>query len=170
MDAIEAILTRKSIRNYTKDPVPEETIQELLRVAMQAPSSKNTQPWQFMVITDRKILNRIPLYYPYAFMTRRAPVVILVCGDKSRSIYGDYWAYDCAAATENILIAAHAKGLGAVWCGAYMSEVPQEVDFRTWLGLPENIIPFAIIAIGYPAESRPQTDRYDASRVHWNRW
>jgi nitroreductase len=170
MDAIEAILNRRSIRDYTREPVPQETVNELLHAAMCAPSSKDSRPWQFIVLDDRRTLNRVPLYFPYAFMIRRATVAIVVCGDEKLSVFGDYWIIDCAAASENIVLAAQAKGLGACWCGAYKAEVPQEVNFQTWLGLPPNIIPFAIIPIGYPAETKPKTDRFDPAKVHNNRW
>jgi nitroreductase len=170
MDAMEAILTRRSIRDYTREAVPMEIIQELLEAAMSAPSSKGVRPWHFLVIDDRRTLNRIPLYFPYAYMIRRAPLAIVVCGDESQSAYGIYWTFDCSAAAENIVLAARAKGLGAVWCGAYLAEVPQDVSFKTWLGIPDNLVPFAIIPLGYPAEDKPKSEGFDPSRVHLNRW
>ncbi len=170
MDAMEAILTRRSIRDYTRESISPEIIQGLLQAAMSAPSSKGSRPWHFLVIDDRKTLNRIPLYFPYAFMVRRAPAAIIVCGDEAQSAYGLYWTFDCCAATENILLAARAYGLGAVWCGAYLAETPQEVNFQTWLGIPKSIIPFSIVPIGYPAEDKPQSDSFDSSRIHRNRW
>jgi nitroreductase len=170
MDAIQAILSRRSIRDYTEEAVPEERVTQLLQAAMSAPSSKDSRPWHFIILNDRKMLNRIPLYFPYAFMIRRAPAAIIVCGDESKNIYGIYWTFDCAAASENIVVAANALGLGAVWCGVYLAEVPQKVDFHTWLGLPAHIIPFAVIPIGYPAEKKASTDRYDPTRVHVNKW
>jgi nitroreductase len=170
MEAMEAILTRRSIRDYTRETVPKEIIQELLQAAMSAPSSKGARPWHFIVIDNRRTLNRIPLYFPYAYMVRRAPVAIVVCGDEMQSAHGIYWMFDCSAATENIVLAARAKGLGAVWCGAYLAEVQQEVSFQTWLGIPKNIIPFAIVPLGYPAEDKPKSDNFDDRRIHLNRW
>ncbi len=170
MDAMEAILTRRSIRDYTREAVPKKIIQELLRAAMSAPSSKGLRPWHFLVIDDRRTLNRIPLYFPYTYMIRRAPVAIIVCGDEIQSAYGIYWTFDCSAATENIILAAQAKGLGAVWCGTYLAETPQEVSFQDWLGIPKNIIPFAIVPIGYPAENKPPSNGFDVTRIHTNRW
>ena len=170
MDAMEAILSRRSIRDYTREPVRKEDIQDLLLAAMSAPSSKGLRPWHFLVIDDRRTLNRIPLYFPYTYMIRKAPVAIVVCGDEAQSAYGIYWTFDCSAAAENIVLAARAKGLGAVWCGAYLAEVQQEVSFQSWLGIPKNIVPFAIIPIGHPAEEKPRADCFDASRVHGNRW
>jgi nitroreductase len=170
VDTIEAILTRRSIRDFSKQPVSGEIIHELLHSAMSAPSSKDSRPWHFIVIEDRRTLNRVPLYYPYAFMIRRAPVAIVVCGDQSLSVFGEYWTFDCAAASQNIILAAHAMGLGACWCGAYKAEVAQKVSFQSWLGLPQNVIPFAIIPVGYPAEYKSRIDRFDPGRVHTNRW
>jgi nitroreductase len=170
MEALVAILTRRSIRDYTRQPVPAEIIHELLLAGMSAPSSKDSRPWHFIILEDRRTLNRVPLYFPYAFMIRRAPVAIVVCGDQSLSVFGEYWTFDCAAASQNIVLAAHARGLGACWCGAYKAAVAQEVSFEAWLGLPANIIPFAIIPIGYPAETKPKIDRFDSAKVHTKRW
>ncbi len=168
MDAMEAILTRRSIRKYTKQPVPDEVLKELLKAAMYTPSAGNQQPWCFVVINDHKIMNEIPKYHPYAQMLKEAPVAILVCcaPDLQR---GEFGVQDCSAATQNILLAAHAKGLGAVWLGIYSVE-PLVMATKKLLNLPEHIIPISLISIGYPAEQKPQPDRYKADRVHYNQW
>ena len=169
MDAMEAILSRRSIRRYTDKPVPEEVITELMEAAMSAPSASNQQPWQFVIINDRRILDEIPKIHPYAHMLKEASWAIAVCGDQNLATMGEYWIQDCSAATQNILIAAHARGLGAVWLGVY----PREERAKTaqkLLGLPEHVIPLCFISIGYPAEKKPPANRYDASRVHHNRW
>lgn len=169
MDALQAILSRRSIRQYTGQPVSEDDITELLRAAMAAPSAGNEQPWQFVVIRDRQTLDAIPNHHPYATMVRQAPVAILVCGDLDMEKHAGYWVQDCAAATQNILIAAHARGLGAVWLGVYPRE-ERMAGLQKLLGLPERIIPFALIPVGYPAEDKPPANRYDPARVHLNRW
>jgi len=169
MDAMDAILSRRSIRKYTAQPVSDEVIQELLEAAMSAPSAGNEQPWHFIVITERQILNEIPKFHPYSQMLRDAPVAILVCGDERLQKYEGYWVQDCSAATENILIAAQAKGLGAVWLGVYPVE-DRVTGLRKLVGIPEHVTPFALISIGYPAEQKPRSNRYDASRVRHNRW
>jgi len=169
MDAIEAILSRRSIRRYTPQPVPEGMIRPLLEAAMSAPSAGNEQPWQFVVITDRRILDEIPRFHPYAEMLKEAPVAILVCGDLRLEKYKDHWVQDCSAATQNILLAAHAKGLGAVWVGIYPSE-DRVTRIRKLLGLPSHVIPLGLVPLGHPAEQIPRAERYDASRVHQNRW
>jgi nitroreductase len=166
---MEAILSRRSIRRYTPDPVPEEVIQELLAAAMSAPSASNEQPWQFVVIDDRHLLDEIPKFHPYAGMLKQAPLAIAVCGDLKLETMSGYWIQDCSAATENLLLAAHAKGLGAVWLGVHPRE--ERVNaVRELLGLPEQVRPLCLISIGYPAEQKPPSHRYDASRVHRNRW
>ena len=168
MDAMEAILTRRSIRKYTKQPVSDEVLKELLEVAMCAPSAGNRQPWCFVVIKDRKILNEIPKYHPYAQMLKEASVAIVVCCDATLELSGLGFE-DCSAATQNILLAAHARGLGAVWLGISVPGVQAEPT-RKLLNIPENIKPVSIISIGYPAEEKPRQARYRADRVHYNQW
>jgi nitroreductase len=169
MDALEAILSRRSIRRYTGQPVSGEQVEELLKAGMSAPSAGNQQPWQFIVITDRKLLAEIPRFHPYASMLPHAKVAILVCGDLQAEWFQGYWVQDCSAATENILIAAHAMGLGAVWLGIYPREERVKA-LQKLLNLPEHIVPLSLISIGYPAEKKPPADRFDPSRIHHNGW
>jgi len=168
MDAMEAILTRRSIRKYTKQPVPDEVIKELLEAAMHAPSAGNRQPWCFVVINDRKIMNEITKYAVYSQMLKEAAGAIFVCCDLNLGKIG-FGVEDCSAATQNILLAAHAGGLGAVWIGIYPAESLVTATQKL-LNLPEQIIPVSLISIGYPAEQKPQADRYRADRVHYNKW
>ena len=168
MDAMEAILTRRSIRKYTKQPVFDEVLKELLEAAMCAPSAGNRQPWCFVVINDRKIMNEIPKYHPYAQMLKEAPVAILVCCDSDLQL-AELGMEDCSAATQNILLAAHAKGLAAVWLGISPAG-PVAAATKKLLNLPEHIVPISLISIGYPAEQKPRQDRYRADRIHYNQW
>jgi len=168
MDAMEAILTRRSIRKYTKQPVPDEVLKELLEAAMCAPSAGNRQPWCFVVINNRKILNEIPKYHRYAQMLGETAVAIVVCCDVTLKRSGLGFE-DCSAATQNILLAAHAKRLGAVWLGISLVG-PVVAATKKLLNLPENIKPVSIISIGYPAEEKPRQDRYRADRIHYNQW
>jgi nitroreductase len=169
MDTLEAIFTRRSIRVYTDQPIPADIIEKLLRAAMQAPSAGNQQAWQFMVVTGRPQLNALADVLPYGKMLTTAPLGIIVCGDLDYEKSKGYWVQDCSAATQNILLAAHALGLGAVWLGVYPRE-QRVLDVRTTLGIPENVIPLCAIAIGYPGEEKPRADRYDPARVHHNKW
>ena len=169
MEAMEAILSRRSIRRYTDKKVSDEVVKELLEAGMSAPSAGNEQPWHFVAITDHKILDEIPKIHPYSGMLKEAPLAILICGGESLQKYKGYWVQDCSAATENILIAANAIGLGGVWLGVYPIE--ERVDgIRKLLGMPEKVIPFALLSIGYPAEQKPPADRYNESRVHYEKW
>lgn len=174
MDAMDAILSRRSIRKYTDQAVPEEMIKTLLAAAMSAPSAGDQRPWRFVVIDDRRILNEITTIHPYSAMLKEAPAAILVCYDKQlvqlEVVKKDpLWVQDCSAATENLLIAAQATGLGAVWLGVY--PVKERVaDMRKLLGIPEHITPFSLISLGFPAEEKPREDRYDDSKVRRNRW
>jgi nitroreductase len=169
MDTLDAIFTRRSIRDYTSQPIPDELVEKILRAGMQAPSASNQQAWQFVVLTSRPALNALAEVLPYGKMLTKAPLGIVVCGDLPREKSKDYWVQDCSAATQNILLAAHALGLGAVWLGVYPRE-PRVLDVRTALGIPESVTPLCAIAIGYPAEQKGRTDRYDPSRVHHNGW
>lgn len=167
MDAMQAILTRQSIRKYTDQKIPDEMVEQLLKAAMRAPSANNFQPWHFVVINERQILDRIPQFHAYSSMLYFASLAIAVCGDSK--IQPGYWVQDCSAATENILLAAHASGLGAVWLGIYPQELRVK-GLRELLNLPENIIPLSLVSLGYPAASKPVENRYNATRVHYNQW
>ena len=169
MDAMEAILTRRSVRTYTDAPVPEDVTKALLEAAMSAPSAGNQQPWQFVVIDDRDTLNAITGVHPYANMLKHAPLAIVVCGDLARERFNGFWVQDCSAATQNLLVAARARGLGAVWLGVYPLE-DRVTGIRDLIGLPESIIPLAVVSIGYPAMAQGPVDRYEEERIHRNRW
>lgn len=168
MDAIETILSRRSIRRYTSQKVSDQVIRELLQAAMSAPSASNEQPWHFIVLHDPKILREIPKFHPYSGMLREAPIALLVCVDLDMGTEG-FLVQDGSAATENILIAAHAKGLGAVWLGVYPLR-ERITGMRKLLNIPERILPLSLVSIGFPAEKIPKEDRFQPSRVHINRW
>jgi len=169
MEAMEAILTRRSVRRYLTDPVPQELLNELLEAAMSAPSASNEQPWQFVVLTEPEVLGRVPKYHPYSSMVPQAQAAVLVCGDLGPARGTDWWVQGCAAATQNLLLAARAKGLGAVWLGVYPDR-GRVAGMRELLGLPENIVPFSLVPLGWPAEPSRKADRYREERVHFNRW
>jgi nitroreductase len=169
MDALTMIFTRRSIRLYKAKPVSRELIHEVLRAAMSAPSAGNERPWHFIVLTDRAILDEIPKFHPYSAMLKQAHAAILVCGDPTLEKHKGYWVLDCATASQNILLAAHAKGLGSVWCGVYPTE-DRVRNLRNLLKLPEHIVPFSLLPLGFPAETKEAQDRFDASRVHENAW
>jgi nitroreductase len=169
MEAIEAILSRRSIRKYIKKPISNILIKEFLKIGMSAPSAGNEQPWHFIVIKDPKILIDITTFHPHANMLKQAATAILVCCDKKLEKHEGMGIQDCSAATENILIAVQARGWGAVWLGVYPRE-KRMIGLRKLLNIPENVIPFSLISIGYPTEQKNQTNRYNDSRVHYDKW
>ena len=171
LDAVTAILTRRSIRDYSPHPVPKEMIQLLLAAAMSAPSAFNERSTEFIVISDRQILDAIYKLNPNSLQVKRATVAILVCGNQAKEKFPGqgYWQLDGAVAAENILIAAHALGLGAVWTAIY--PYPERIPaVQKLLNLPPQVIPLTIIPMGYPAEKKMRENRFDASRVHYNGW
>jgi nitroreductase len=169
MDAFDAILTRRSIRKYKQKTISDKILQNLLRAACSAPSAGNQQPWHFIIFDDRKILNIIYTFHPSGKILKEADKALLVCGDLDLEKFKGYWMIDCAAATENILLAAHSLGLGACWLGLYPRE-GRVAGMRKLLKLPPHIIPFALVSLGYPAESKPREERYNTSRIHQNKW
>jgi len=169
MDAIESILSRRSIRKYKKKPISKELIKNLLEAAMSAPSADNEQPWHFIIINDTQILCEIPTFHNHAEMLKEAALAILVCCDKNLQKHEEMWIQDCSAATENILIAVQAKELGAVWLGVY-PRTERVNGLKKLLSIPEHIIPFSLVSIGYPAEQKPRANRYNESRIHYNIW
>ncbi len=169
MDVLEAQKTRHSIRKYQQKPVEQEKVDKILVAAMQGPSAVNERPWHFIVITDKAVLSEIPKVSPYAQMVKDAPLAIVVCGDTGTLKIDGLWPQDCAIASTNILLAAHSLGLGAVWTAAY--PLPGRVEgIQKILGLPKTVIPLCVIPIGYPAEQKPVTERFDKTRVHKDRW
>lgn len=165
----DPVLSRRSIRMYTDEPVSDDLVTRLLQAAMAAPSAGNQQPWDFVVIRDRDVLERIPEAHPYAKMAPKAQVAILVCGNRGRERWPQFWDQDCAAATENMLVTATELGLGAVWLGIYPLEDRIE-SMRRLLDIPRGIMPFALVPVGWPAESKGPSDRFDETRIHRDRW
>jgi nitroreductase len=164
---IGAIFARRSIRKYTAELVSEKDVKTMLEAAMAAPSASNRKPWHFIVVTDRQILDSLAGAHPYGKMLLEAPLCIAVCGDKAVS--SRYWVQDCSAATENLLLAAAALGLGAVWLGVHPRE--ERVNpIRKVLNIPENIVPLNLISIGHPAEEKEPRTQYDKLRVHREQW
>lgn len=169
MDALECLHSRRSIRQYTEEAVSDENIRTLLDAAMIAPSAGNAQPWHFVVIHDKTILDKIPSIHPYAGMASRAPLGILVCASPNEEKHKGFWPQDCAAATQNILLAANAIGLGAVWTGLHPVE-DREQAFRELLGIPAEIIPMSFLVIGHPKNDGVYQSRFVDAKVHWNEW
>lgn len=161
---LENIFQRKSVRDYTSQPVEEEKINTLLKAAMAAPSGKDRRPWEFVVITERAILDSMAIELNNAKMLAKAPLAIVVCGDSTVS---SYWYLDCATASQNILLAAEALGLGAVWTASYPYTDRMEVA-RHYARLPENVLPLCVIPIGYPSGDTQPKDKFNEAKIHRN--
>ncbi len=177
---IETILARKSVRSYTEQKLSEEQIQTLLKAAMAAPSGMNMQPWRFVVVTDQAVKDE--LAGPRGGMIAQAAAVFVVCGQTTMMMrpFGQpdaeptatdnpNWTADCAAATENLLLAAEAIGLGAVWTACY--PYPERmVNVREVLGLPEDVTPYCVVPVGYPAGDDQPKDKWKPENIHYDRW
>lgn len=167
---LDNIATRTSIRDYEARPVEKEKIEKMLRAAMAAPTAMNKQPWHFVVVDQRNVLDALAGTNPYAKMLKKAPLAIVVCGNTDKMIEGggrDFWIQDASAATENLLLAAHAMGLGAVWTGAYPSE-ERCISISKVLSLSDNLIPLNMIVVGYPAEQPQPKQKFKEENVSYN--
>jgi nitroreductase len=164
---LDAIFARRSIRQYTGKPVSKTQITKLLEAGMAAPSSKDRKPWHFVVIEDRATLDRLAETHPHGKMLSTAAAAIAVCGDTNISL--DFWIQDCAAATENILVAVAGLGLGAVWLGCHPRE-ERVSAIREVLAIPGNIGILSLISIGHPGESKEPRTQYNEERVHHEKW
>ena len=168
---LDNIATRASVRQFTDQPVPDAVMEEILRAGMAAPSAVNKQPWAFVVVTEPERIAALNEVHPYANL-KTATAAVIVCGDMDKALDGrarEYWVQDCSAVTENILLAAHALGLGAVWCGVYPS--PDRVSaVSEVLGLPGSIVPLNIVTMGYPAAEVQPKDKWDPARIHYQQW
>lgn len=167
---LDNIATRTSIRDYEARLVEKEKIEKMLRAAMAAPTAMNKQPWHFVVVDQRNVLDALAGTNPYAKMLKKAPLAIVVCGNTDKMIEGggrDFWIQDASAATENLLLAAHAMGLGAVWTGAYPSE-ERCISISKVLSLSDNLIPLNMIVVGYPAEQPQPKQKFKEENISYN--
>lgn len=166
---MDTIFLRRSIRKYTKQPVDDKQITQLLKAAMCAPTARGARPWEFIVVKNKLTLEKLSQTHQYAFMIKDASVAIVVCGNLSEQSYKDYWVMDCSAATQNILLEAVQIGLGAVWVAVYPKE--ERIRYvKGILNIPEYIMPLCIVPVGYPAETPEPKERYDESKIHHEKW
>jgi len=169
MELLEAIKTRRSIRQFQDRSVSDEHVMAIIEAAMLAPSAGNQQPWHFIIISDRAKLDAIPSFHPYSKMVLLAPVAILICGDPTGKPWPDFWVQDCSAAAQNALLAARDLGLGTVWAGVYPA-VDRMAGFRNLLAIPEHIVPFALIPVGWPTDAFQSVDRFKPELIHRETW
>ena len=169
MELYEGIITRRSIRRFRSEPIKKEEVEDIVRAGMYAPSAVNCQPWHFVIVDDPALFEKIMEVHPYSKMLREAQYAIMVCGDQDLEHAPGYWSVDCGAATQNILLAAHSKGIGSVWLGLHPREERKE-GMRKLFDLPGHIQPFSLVALGYPDEQKEVPDRFKEERIHYNRW
>lgn len=168
-DTIHIIMTRRSIRSFTEQEVNDEQIKTILKVAMNAPSAGNAQPWEFIVIKNKNSMKKIAEINEYASFAPSSSVGILACGNLNLEKFKGYWVQDVSASIENMLIAIHAMGLGAVWTGIYPMN-DRVSAFSTLFDLPNYIIPLGLILIGYAKNTPKPVERFDEKRIHWEKW
>ena len=166
---VEEIIKRRSIRKYKSQKIERHKLVTILRAAMYAPSAVNKQPWHFIVVDDRSIMNRVMEIHPSSKMLVTASHAILVCGDENLQHDKGYWIADCGAATENLLLAATAMGIGSCWIGVYPRENRIQA-FSELFNLPGHVKPFALVSLGYPDEEKETPLRYKPERIYYNNW
>lgn len=169
MELLEGLLTRRSIRRYKKQEVSDSQLELLIKAGMYAPSAVNKQPWHFIIFRNKETIDKIIYFHQHADMLKNASAAILVCWDQLLQHDTGYGPVDCSAATQNILLAAHDLGIGAVWVGIYPREQRMQAVHELFR-LPENIRPFSIISIGFPDEKKKQPDRFKPERIHYETW
>jgi len=171
-DAFTVIFNRKSVRKFQNKPVQKKDLELILRAGMAAPTAVDRRPWAFVAVTDRAVLTALADRLPYAKMLHQAGAAVVVLGDLDKTLPGEgqaFWIQDCSAATQNILLAVEALGLGAVWTAVYPDK-DREASVREVLGLPLNLIPLNVIPIGYPEGEQKPKDKWDPSIIHWEKW
>ncbi len=169
---IECIMTRASVRSYTDRQVDDSTVNKILHAGMAAPTAANQQPWQFVVVTEQALKDSITSAFEYTKMVEHCSFAVVVCGDMDNLFKGDipdggFWVEDCSAAAENMLLAAHALGVGGVWCGIYPLK-EREAKLRDILNLPSSLTPLNVMAFGYPSQPVAPKNKWDPAKVHYN--
>lgn len=169
---IDCIMTRTSVRSYSDRQVDDSTINKILRAGMASPTAANQQAWHLEVITNQNLKDSISASFEYAKMVEHCSFAVVVCGDMDRLFAGDkadggFWVQDCSAMSENMLLAAHALGVGGVWCGVYPMADREEI-LRRILKLPANLTPLNIMSFGYPAAAATPKEKWDPAKVHYN--
>lgn len=166
---LSLLAQRRSVRSFTDAPVSDEEVQAMLAAAMSAPSAGNEQPWEFIVVRSKETLEKAGSVNPYAGFAKSAPLAILTCVNQAHEKHAGYGVLDVAACTENLLLAAHALGLGAVWTGIYPME-DRILKFRSLLALPETVLPIAFVVIGHPKATPEPANRFNPQRIHAEKW
>ncbi|MBN2161858.1 MAG: nitroreductase family protein [Pontiellaceae bacterium] len=168
METIKAIMSRRSVRSWTNEPVTADERKIILEAAMNAPSAADARPWHFVTMDDPEVIAQFT-QMGGTEMLAESTFMVLVCGEPGKEIYPGFWPQDCSCAAQNMQLAAHDIGIGCVWIAVYPLE--ERVNLcRKVLNMPEAVTPFALIAMGVPNEVLPPEYRYDETRIHPNGW
>lgn len=168
---LDIIMTRSSVRSYTSQPVEPSKVETILKAGMAAPTAGNRQPWEMVVVNERETLDSFAKIVPGAHMAAKAQCAIVVCGTPAKALVPEYWIQDCSAVTENILLAAHSMGLGAVWCGAFPNNTEDKVgQLSKLLAIPDGTYALSIIVLGYPDKDPKIKDKWDPTKVHYGKF
>lgn len=163
------IFIRRSIREFIEKPVEKDKIENILKAGMQAPSAKNQQAWEFIVVTSKELKNKVSMMSPFSKLASKAAVLIILLGNKDKMIVSDKWQQDLGACTQNMLLQIVKEGLGGVWLGVYPTE--ERVSYlRDIFKIPDNVEPFGIVSFGYSEKQNIFVDRYEKSRIHWEEY
>lgn len=165
---MDILFKRQSCRQYKPDSIAQKDLDYILHAGMSSPSAMNTRPWYFIIVKNKQTHEKIMNIHSASQMLKNAPVAIFVCADMKKQ-YKGYWQQDCAASTQNILLAATSKGYGSVWCGVYPVE-DRVKNFSKMLKLPKKIIPFSLIIIGKPAQKKKKKDRWEPAKIKYETW
>lgn len=170
-EVIKVIKNRKSVRHFTGESVSKDDLKKILESAMCAPTAVNKQPWSFVVVTDRKVLDALADSLPYAKMLANAGAAIIICAIPEKAFEGsmEFAIIDCSLAGENILLTVESLGLGAVWTAAY-PDAKRMSAVRNVLGIPQNVIPLNVIPIGHPTGEDKPKDKFKEENIHWEKW
>ena len=171
-DTLKTIFSRKSVRSYKEEAVSRDRLEMLVKAAMAAPTAVDKRPWEFMIITDKKVLQKLAEILPYAKMASKAGAAIIVLGDLDKQFGGtgaDFWIMDCSAASENLLLAAESMGLGAVWTAIY-PDIDRINVLRNLLKIPSRYMPLNLIPVGIPTGEDKPKNKYNPEQIHWEKW
>jgi nitroreductase len=164
---LDLMYSRQRVRDFSDAPVSDGQVEAMLKAAMAAPSVQDRRPWHFVVVRQRKMLDKLSKVHKYAYMLEKAPLAVAICGDQKVS--EKYWVEDGCVATQNLLLAAKVLGLGGVWISLYPKKKPQRA-VRDLLDIPDHVGVLCILALGYPAKKEQVSTKYDPKRVHEEEW
>jgi nitroreductase len=166
-DLLDLLYSRRRVRDFTDEAVSDEQVETMLKAAMAAPSAQDLRPWHFVVVRKRKTLDKLADVHKYAYMLEKAPLAIVICGDEK--ISEKHWVEDTCVATQNLLLAATALGLGGVWISLYPKKKHQKY-VRELLDIPDHVGVLCALAVGHPPGKKTVRPKYDVERVHQEEW